>query len=155
MNRWKQNIVVLLWIVIVLWLFLIFFLSDQPAIQSKNFSGQVAETIIKAIVWLLNLDIDIKELVNIYDHWTRKLAHVTIYFVLGFLVITVLIKTNISRRKASISAILFCIFYAMTDEIHQTFVFGRGGQVSDVLIDTIGASLGIGIFYIYDFFRKK
>ncbi|MBX3120200.1 MAG: VanZ family protein [Fimbriimonadaceae bacterium] len=36
-------------------------------------------------------------------------------------------------------SLLLTIFYAATDEYHQTFVPGRGGLVSDVLIDTGGA----------------
>lgn len=38
---------------------------------------------------------------------------------------------------------LFCIIYALSDEIHQLFVFGRSGELKDVLIDTIGSFLGI------------
>lgn len=31
-------------------------------------------------------------------------------------------------------------------EFHQLFVPGRGGQVTDVLIDSAGAVIGIGIY---------
>jgi len=38
------------------------------------------------------------------------------------------------------------VLYACTDEIHQLFVPGRGAQMSDVLLDSAGAGLGIVLF---------
>ncbi len=43
------------------------------------------------------------------------------------------------------SSVLFCFFYACSDEIHQLFVSARSGRVLDVFIDTCGACLGNGI----------
>lgn len=40
-------------------------------------------------------------------------------------------------------AFLISAAYAVTDEVHQSFVPGRGGAVTDVLIDASGAALGI------------
>ena len=33
---------------------------------------------------------------------------------------------------------LFCVFFALADEYHQTFVTGRGGTWADVGIDCLG-----------------
>lgn len=38
---------------------------------------------------------------------------------------------------------MICILYAISDEVHQLFVPGRGGQVRDVIIDSAGAIAGI------------
>ena len=38
---------------------------------------------------------------------------------------------------------LLAILYAVLDELHQSFVPGRGATMSDVGIDSIGAGLGI------------
>ena len=49
------------------------------------------------------------------------------------------------------SGIALCAAFAGTDEYHQTFVDGRTGQVTDVLIDTAGACVGCllyGTYYI-------
>jgi VanZ family protein len=35
--------------------------------------------------------------------------------------------------------------YAVTDEIHQTFVTGRAGRPLDWAIDTAGVLIGIGL----------
>mgnify|MGYP001948405098 CR=1 FL=1 len=50
-------------------------------------------------------------------------------------------------------SIFLAFLYACSDEVHQLFVAGRSGQVSDVLLDTIGASVGVGLYYLL--FRKK
>jgi len=36
----------------------------------------------------------------------------------------------------------------MSDEFHQFFVPGRAGQLKDVLIDSTGATVGIGIYLL-------
>lgn len=38
---------------------------------------------------------------------------------------------------------LIAVCYAATDETHQLFVPGRSGQVRDVLIDSVGAAIGV------------
>ena len=40
-------------------------------------------------------------------------------------------------------SLLIGIEYASLDEIHQLFIEGRAGKITDVLIDTIGISIGI------------
>ena len=48
-----------------------------------------------------------------------------------------------SGLKVILLAFLICGLYAISDEIHQLYVQGRSGQVSDVLIDSSGALVGI------------
>ena len=38
------------------------------------------------------------------------------------------------------------MLYAISDEVHQLFVPGRGGQVKDIVIDSAGAIVGISGF---------
>ena len=45
--------------------------------------------------------------------------------------------------------------YAITDEIHQLFVPGRFGQVSDIIIDSMGVATGILLLYIISETNKK
>ena len=37
----------------------------------------------------------------------------------------------------------YTFIYACIDEIHQLFIPGRGSQIRDVLIDSIGAIMGL------------
>lgn len=39
--------------------------------------------------------------------------------------------------------LVFCFLYACSDEFHQTFVPGRAGQFSDVLVDMAGVTAGL------------
>ena len=70
-----------------------------------------------------------------WDLVFRKLAHATEYAVLGFLLLRAL-----GREWW---ALALGITYAVTDEIHQHFVSGRHGAPVDVLIDTIGVTVGV------------
>ena len=61
-----------------------------------------------------------------------------------------------ARKSISIMRILPVLaagfLYAVSDEIHQTFVPGRSGEVGDVLIDTFGVLIGVCmvcIFFLY------
>lgn len=73
-----------------------------------------------------------------YDYPLRKAAHMAEYAVLYWL----------SRRALSGSgpkAFLFTVVYAVSDEWHQTFVPGRAGAVSDVVVDAAGAALAAAL----------
>jgi len=74
-----------------------------------------------------------------WDLVLRKLAHMTEYAVLGALLV----------RAASSEAAAFAlgVTYAVTDEIHQTFVPGREGAPLDVVIDAAGVALGIALWH--------
>ena len=74
----------------------------------------------------------------------RKLAHMCEYAVLGILVY---LSFKDSNRSWFYIAWIICILYASSDEFHQLFVKGRSGEIRDVLIDSIGAFLGIVITY--------
>ena len=81
-------------------------------------------------------------------HLVRKLAHFLEYALLGFLSAALLLYLNhrVLRGRGWLWATwvappLFCLVYAISDEIHQIFS-GRGPAVKDVLIDLAGAIAG-------------
>jgi VanZ family protein len=47
------------------------------------------------------------------------------------------------RKETPWLALGFCILYAISDEIHQSFVPGRSPRALDVGIDTLGALVGL------------
>ena len=73
-----------------------------------------------------------------WDLVLRKLAHATEYAILGALLVRAL-----GHASAAFAA---GVAYAISDEIHQTFVPGREGAPLDVLIDAIGVAVGIALF---------
>jgi VanZ family protein len=70
-----------------------------------------------------------------WDLVLRKLAHTAEYAVLGALLFRAL------RRPWP--AIVVGALYATSDEVHQHFVQGRHGAWYDVLIDSVGVTIGV------------
>jgi VanZ family protein len=80
----------------------------------------------------------------------RKYAHFTEYLILDILVLNALTVSGVRGFKGFIFSLVFCILYAISDEVHQLFVPGRGAQVTDVLIDSAGAFVGIGMYGVIE-----
>lgn len=78
-------------------------------------------------------------------HFIRKNAHFFIYMALGFLLKSALKSSEITGLKAVGIGLVICVLYAFSDEFHQSFVPGRGAMLSDVMIDSAGATLGIAL----------
>jgi len=134
------------WTLVIVWMAVIFSFSAQPAHESDGLSKSVILFIIglaKRVMPLSDLAVDIATL----NHLIRKVAHFTVYLVLGVLTVNSLKASGVPIFKAAIWALAICIVYAATDEIHQMFVPGRYAQVKDVLIDSVGAVVGICGYY--------
>ena len=69
----------------------------------------------------------------------RKVFHFSEYALLAGLWWRAL-RTRLEARAALVAAFSIAAGYAVTDEIHQTFVDGRVGTPVDVLIDVAGAA---------------
>lgn len=78
----------------------------------------------------------------------RKGAHMAEYAVLCMLAALHLTCWGLAGKKLALCSVIFSALYAASDEFHQLFVEGRSGQATDVLIDTMGAVLGIAAFFI-------
>lgn len=65
----------------------------------------------------------------------HKIVHLAEYGVLAYLFHQALEYTT--HRK--LLAVFLTVLYAISDEYHQTFVPGRYGKITDVLIDSLGA----------------
>ncbi|MBO7730845.1 MAG: VanZ family protein [Lachnospiraceae bacterium] len=86
----------------------------------------------------------------------RKCAHFLEYLILGIsMFVSVRDLSRWKRWKNAIPAFLICAAYAATDELHQMFVQGRSCEVRDILIDSLGALLGILFALLVSFLRSK
>lgn len=83
------------------------------------------------------------------DHIIRKNAHGFMYMVLALLVSSTLFTFNKKGKGAIVYILFICLFYAVTDEFHQSFVPGRTSLISDVLVDFCGALMGLIVFYLF------
>ncbi len=84
------------------------------------------------------------------DFVLRKIAHILEYAILTFLLLRAFFSMGNQPRanKTLALAIIVAFLYALTDEYHQTFIFGRQGKVGDVGIDTIGILITSLVWYI-------
>jgi VanZ family protein len=95
------------WLPVVAWAAVIFAVSSIPSLSSG---------------------------LGFWDLLLRKLAHLTEFAILGFL---------LARALADVPAFALGVAYAVTDEVHQHFVEGRVGAPVDVAIDAVGVFVGI------------
>ncbi|MEM6343974.1 MAG: VanZ family protein [Bacteroidota bacterium] len=134
------------WFPLLFWLTLIFSLSHQDGDTSSSLSNWVV-----SILEFLRIDPDtlrqpvVKTLV-------RKAAHMTEYFIL-FLLFFRLISTIKPFKTSLVTAFLFTVAYAATDEFHQIFIPGRLGTIFDVGIDSLGALIALLLCVYYQ--RRK
>ncbi|WP_353894477.1 VanZ family protein [Proteinivorax hydrogeniformans] len=147
---------VVCWSMVVLWMGLIFYFSAQPASESSELSSGVTEIVARAF------GVFVPEAIIGFDTLhllVRKGAHFFVYFVLGILVVNAFNVSGFSQAKSIYLSFAICVIYAISDEVHQLFVPGRSGEVTDVIIDSIGAGFGIGCFLgigkLLDRYRRK
>ena len=74
----------------------------------------------------------------------RKAGHFAEYALLAALWWRAL-RTTLAGRAALAAAFAIAVGYAITDEIHQTFVDTRVGSPLDVLIDAAGAAAALAL----------
>jgi len=153
MNKRKHIHTISSWTAVILWMVLIFMLSSQIAEESSQLSTGITETIIKTIEKIIpNVDLDVGSL----NHIVRKNAHFIAYLVLGVLTLNALRRRGVYGYRSFVFALGICILYAISDEGHQLFVPGRGGQARDVILDSAGAGVGIGVYLlICKLFNRK
>jgi VanZ family protein len=60
-----------------------------------------------------------------------------------------MIVSGVKVKKSFIITFIFCFLYAVSDEVHQIFVPGRAFAIRDIIIDTSGAALGLGIIALF------
>lgn len=122
----------------------IFIFSSQNNTNTNNLSGKVTEKIAKLIFF----DYDKmsaqtqNEIIVGLNKFVRKLAHLTVYFMLGFFLFVGTLFLKLKNKYRFLTALGLSIAYAISDELHQLLVSGRTAQLLDVAIDSCGAFLG-------------
>lgn len=125
----------------ILCMFLIFNFSNKNAAKSNSTSKTLINNGIIVYEKVFHKDLDNEKIIKKLNYPVRKVAHYSIYFILGILIYNFLLTTNLKRKE--LISILICFLYATLDEFHQLFISGRTGQLKDILIDTSGALTAI------------
>lgn len=115
---------------------IIFTFSNTNSIDSNKESIGIIKIVANKIFKVE--DEKVYEVAKIWNKPLRKLTHFTVYLILSLLIYTCLRHTKIKRKR--LLTIIICFIYALTDEYHQTFINGRTGLFSDVIIDTLGSA---------------
>ncbi|HNR70447.1 MAG TPA: VanZ family protein [Verrucomicrobiota bacterium] len=149
----RKQLFIARWLLVLCWMGVIFSASgDQMSFdRSRHIIGsflcwlvpQLSPEAIHAVVVVL-----------------RKCAHVAEYAVLAWLIWWALDQFSVSRApdwpwpKAGLVLTLVTL-YAISDELHQTFIPSRGGCVQDVLLDTLGGALGLLVLWAACRLKKR
>ena len=148
--KYKDKVLIIL---AIIWMGVIFMFSAQVSDESKSSSNKVTSAVVNTVISIKKENISEEKRQKIIEDKTfivRKSAHFTEYFILGLILILYLQTKEKLTTKYIILAIIFCVLYAISDEIHQLFVDGRSCKIMDILIDTCGSSLAIiGFTSIY------
>lgn len=139
-------------ILIVLWMGIIFMFSNDSGEASEKKSDHVIISIYNVFNDTELTEKQKEQLIEDVVYPTRKIAHFTEYLILGLLVLSFLSEFYTITLKSVLITILLCCLYAVSDEFHQLFSDGRSPRVFDVVIDTLGATMGV---VIYSFLAKK
>lgn len=142
-------------ILIIIWMIVIFMFSNQPSNESSELSNNFINNTIVKVYEIFNGQADSEkriEIIKQYSYPIRKLAHYTVYFILGILSYIYFKDIN---KKALIYSLILCFVYACTDEFHQYFVDGRYCSFIDVLIDTFGSLTSIIILNTRNYLKNR
>ena len=83
----------------------------------------------------------------------RFIAHLVVYFILGFL-LSGAVRLNFNWKKKLVMSIAICVLYSIFDELHQYFEPGRSLRLIDIATNIFGSLFGIFGHYLV-FLRLK
>ena len=130
-------------LLVIIWMIIIFMFSNQKAVESDKLSNGLILKTVRIIEKINHKKYSDEEILNKFVKPVRKLAHFTIYLILGILVYIFIDDLNL--KNIILISLMICLIYSISDEIHQLFIEGRTGKITDVLIDTCGSFIGIVI----------
>ena len=122
------------------------------SLLSRDVSGDISDRVMEVMnlaaeklglgkdFFTILLDLDGDGIPERSSRLVRKMAHLTEFACLGAL----LVLRLEDRGRRVMKAFAFCVATAVSDELLQ-ILSHRGSQIRDVLLDSIGAVIGIAI----------
>lgn len=131
-------------ILIICTMFTIYKFSGQNGTQSKGISTKISKGILNLSSKYRELESkEQKRVLQKTNAVIRKIAHFSIYTMLGLLLMGLMIKTKLQDKWRILIALSLGLLYAISDELHQSFSPGRTPKATDVYIDMLGIVIGI------------
>ena len=110
---------ILLWLPALLWMAVIFVLSSQSGLRVSDDTA--------------------------VDRPLRTIAHLGSYALLAGLLLFALDRGGRPTLKGVAVAFTVALLYGVSDEFHQSLVPDRTGRADDVLVDALGAVMGVTV----------
>jgi len=148
----KVRSFILYWLPVLVWMVVIFSASSDT--KSFQHSSRIIGPLIS---WLFpHLSAEAADTIIFIF---RKCCHLTEFAILGLLLWRALRQPvrNDPRPwnwRDARNALLLVVLYASSDEFHQLFVPTRQASIVDVMIDTSGAVLGLGLLWVLGRWRR-
>ncbi|MBQ4625902.1 MAG: VanZ family protein [Clostridia bacterium] len=133
----KKFPIILSWCLVFACMGVIFYFSSQDGDESQALSDSIK------IIFGIPVRVSV----------LRKIAHFVEFAALAALVFNAFRQTY--GHCCPYLSFFITAAYAATDELHQLFVPGRAGMISDVFIDSLGAASAIGILMLIKFIAEK
>ncbi|MEY2479303.1 MAG: hypothetical protein QOI04_230 [Verrucomicrobiota bacterium] len=133
------------WLPVLIWLAVIFI--DSTDLMSAEHTSRIIGPVLR---WL-NPGISDAAIAQV-QFLVRKAAHLTEYAILAMLAWRAFRRNARLQRKMSILfVVVWCgaILVAVSDEFHQSFVASRTSSARDVMIDSLGAMIGLLFCFIF------
>lgn len=129
--------------------YVIFNFSAQNGDESSSVSTKVTNIIIDVVAKVKTVtSFDRVRYIAKLEPIVRKIAHFSIYSIVGFSVMGFLCTFDIKNKYKLLLSIFVGVVYAFLDEFHQSFVPGRSARLFDVGIDSVGVLVGIFIMML-------
>lgn len=110
-------------------------MCHDPKVRSAT--RLLSPLILMAVIFTLSAQPGLGTGLGTWDLVLRKLAHMTEYGVLWWL------WWRVTPTRSPWPAVLITSLYAISDEVHQTYVRDRHGTPVDVAIDMVGVTIAI------------
>lgn len=129
---------------LIMWMLVIFLFSNQNGEKSQKTSDRLIKNVVNIVYQIKDKELNKEKEEQLIENTSlivRKMAHFTVYFILG--IISYFTLKSYQVQNIIFYSILICVLYACSDEIHQLFSAGRSGKILDVYIDTLGGITAI------------
>jgi VanZ family protein len=138
------------WAPVLVWMSVVFLMS------TVEFSSQNTSLIIEPILRFLAPSLS-RHQVEMIHGLIRKAGHVTEYFVLGILLFRAFRGGSTEEKvwRWAFFAAVLTVFYAASDEFHQSFVSTRTPSFWDVGIDAAAGILAQGAAILWHCRRQR
>lgn len=154
----RKTIYYMYFLPVIVWMGVIFYMSAQVGDDSSSMSDRITDAVLKLISLFSEGIYDREDMVReTVSLCVRKTAHMAEFAILFLLIYLAFLKNKIIIKDKVHTGwiVLLCTaLYACTDELHQLFVPGRCGSITDVMIDTAGAMIAMLFVYVTGYVRN-